>query len=153
MKLSILLLTFLVTTLYARYVHQTSTNKSSNCIKHQNRINGTIKCNITTTLTPVGRNSQQFPVSTTTKKYKSGSTATKTEKFHKGNTTQKYTKLNSSATTTERAVIVNEQTTTESSSIDTRFFITAPIKECKDGLTRDVNGDCVFKFPDRKSVV
>lgn len=148
MKLSILLLTFLVTALYARYAHQTSTNKSTNCIEHQNRINGTIKCNITTTLAPVGRNSKQFPVSTTTKKYKSGSNATKTEKFHKGNTTQKYTKLNSSVTTTERAVIVNEQTTTESSLVDTRFFITAPIKECKDGLTRDVNGDCVSKFPD-----
>uniref|UniRef100_A0A2S2NN57 Secreted protein n=1 Tax=Schizaphis graminum TaxID=13262 RepID=A0A2S2NN57_SCHGA len=146
MKLSILLLTFVVTTLYARHVHQTSTNKSSDC-KHQIRINGTIKCNTTMSITPVGRNSKQFLVSTTTKKYRRlGSTATKTENFHTSNTTQKYTKLKN--TVTERVVIVADQKTTESSLMQTRFFIAPPIKNCKDGLTRDVNGDCVLNFPD-----
>jgi len=143
MKLSVLLLTFVVTTLYASHVHQTSTNKSSNC-KHQIRINGTIKCNTTTSITPIGRNSKQFPVITTTKKYRRlDSTATKTEKLH---TTQKYTKLNN--TVTERVVIVDDQKTTESSLMQTRFFIAPPIKKCNDGLTRDINGDCVLNFPD-----
>ncbi|XP_025197246.1 uncharacterized protein LOC112596021 [Melanaphis sacchari] len=146
MKLSILLLTFVVTTLYARHVHQTSTNNSSSC-KHQIRINGTIKCNITTSITPVGRNSKQFPVSTTTKKYRiSDSTVTKTDKFRRNNTTQKYTNLNS--TVTERAVIVDGRIITESSIIETRFMITAPIKECKEGLTRDIHGKCVINFSD-----
>jgi len=154
MKLSIfsLLLTFVITSLYARHVHQTSTNRSPN-YKHQNRINGTTKINITTLVNPVGRNSKPLTVYNTTKTcIRSNSTATNANKFHTSSTTQKYTKLKGVDTITKKSVIVDGQTTTESDRIHSRFFINPPVKikesDCMDGLTRSANGNCVFKFSD-----
>ncbi|XP_015374347.1 PREDICTED: uncharacterized protein LOC107169194 [Diuraphis noxia] len=156
MKLSIflLLLTFVVTSLYARHVHQTSTNRSPN-YKHQNRINSTTKINITTLVNPVGRNSKPFPACNTTKTcIRSNSTATNGKKFHTSSTTQKYTgtKSNGVDSITKKVVIVDDHTTTESDRIHSRFFINPPVKikesDCTDGLTRSVNGNCVFKFSD-----
>ncbi|KAL5236352.1 hypothetical protein ACI65C_003762 [Semiaphis heraclei] len=154
MKLSIfsLLLTFVVTSLYARHVHQTSTIRSPN-YKHQNRNNGTAKINTTTLANPAGRNSKSFPACNTTKTcIRSNGTATNSNKFHTSSTTQKYTKLNRIDTVTKKVVIVDGKTTTESNLILTRFFINPPVKikesDCKDGLTRSANGNCVFKFSD-----
>lgn len=170
MKLSILLLllTFVATSLYARHVHETSTNKNPNR-KHQNRINGTstingtktingstkikgtTKINITTSTAAVGRNAKQFPECTRTKMCgTSNSTTSKTNKFHTSNTTQKYTKSNGTDTINKKFVTMDIQTTTESDMLQSRFFINPPNKKsaCMDGLTRSVNGDCVFKFSD-----
>jgi len=128
-------------------IHQTPTNKNLN-FNHQNRTNGTIK---STTIAPVGRNSKQFPASTTTKKYRRpDSTANKTGMFYTSYTTQKYTKINGTAT--KKVAIADDQKTTEPSSVlQTRFFIKPPEKKasaCTDGLTRSANGDCVFTFSD-----
>jgi len=173
MKLSILLLllTFVVASLYARHVHDTSINKNPN-YKHQNLINGTTtingttkingstkikgttKINITTSnAAPVGRNAIRFPESTRTKMWgrsNSTTTNTNTNMFHTSNTThQKYTKSNGTGTVTKKFVTMDIQTTTESNMLQLRFFINPPNKSaCMDGLTRSVNGDCVFKFSD-----
>lgn len=147
--IALLLLTFVVTRLYARHVHQTSTNKNLN-YKHQNRINGTTKSNITTPIVPVGRNFKPFPACTTTKKCKR-SNSTVVKEFHTSNTTQEPTKLNGTNTITKKVVIGDDQKTTESSLIQIRFFINPPEKkgsDCVEGLTRAANGDCVFQFSD-----
>ncbi|XP_022167477.1 uncharacterized protein LOC111031724 [Myzus persicae] len=154
MKLSflLLLLTFVANSLYARNVHQTTTNKSPN-YKHQNRINGTTKINISTSVIPVGRNFKQFPACDTTKKCRrSNSTTTNANKHRTSNTTQKYTKLNGTDTVTKKVVIADHQTTTESDLLHTRFFINPPEKKkesaCMEGLALAANGECVLKFPD-----